>query len=438
MMGKAEHKRRTISTRRWIGRSALAGSVLGLFLVSGGASCGGTATGGGLLIDSNTNWLQRCGPEVPCAGALLCLCGMCSQPCAASAECGLLEGATCGGSCGEAAPSGGGMCVLACISSSECGEGFVCEASECRPEPAKVSELPLGDVQVPTDGPCTNAFVSEDNLFAAAHADLAAQDADDRQFIRYVSFANRFNAGACAPELGAERDALVKLLNSTSMDASITLPAAVDSGRVLYRIDLRDYGWDRPLRVGENDYGDSWEAITLGSPYGIEFEGPEADVMRADTGATVPLMQADAFVYAAGREETYMALIDLPETRDDLLLELGIDVDANRRDGQARRAATTKSRISRLDRIIERHEIEVRAGVFWMTLDFDDSNTLGTSFAQPLRTESDGGVITFSLPNGLPAFAVYDQGGQLVPDSDILLDTSQNNFRALTAVSCMS
>lgn len=419
----------------WILRDAIAGCVIGLVLTSGGASCGGSAAGPGLLIDSNTNWLSRCSAEVPCGGALICLCGMCSQPCAETPECGLLDGATCGASCGEAA-SVAGMCVLACTSAAECGDGFVCEASECRPAPADVSDQALGDVEVQTPGPCTNAFVSMDSLFARAHSDLATQDTDVQRYARYVSLANRWNAGACAPELEVARTAIGKALNSASVTTSMALPVAIDPDRLLYRVDLRDYAWQRQLVVQGQLYPDAWEAMLADNPYALPFEGPEADVLTAATGTLVPLIRSDVVVEAITRGELYMALIDLPQEVDTLFARLGVDVAGGSTAG-AQRAGTTKSRISRGDRIIERQPAS-SGGAVWLAMDFSGDNPLGDIFTQPIDIAYDLGAVLFSLPNGLPAFALFESDGRFVEDSNLLLDTNQNNFRATTAVSCMS
>lgn len=438
MMGKPESLRGQSQRRRWLRWSLLA--TLGLGAALGGASCGGTAGSRTPLLQSNTNWLQRCGPDVPCSGALICLCGMCSQPCSESTECGRLEGASCGGSCGDAAPAGatapaGGMCVLGCSSDDECGADFTCQASECRPRPAELDEQTLGDPRVDTVGTCSNTFISLDDVLSHASRDVAGQDASDQPFLRYVSFANRNDAGVCAAELETERLALTKALNSTSQRATITAPTPIDADRLIYRIDLRDYGWDTPRTLNGVDYANVWDLLVTSSPYGVALEGDDAGLLASDTGTAVPLLPADAVIHGAARGDEYMSLLQLPQTLNELFDTLGIDPDANRRDGEARRVGTNQSRISRATRILERHELEVRAGVLWMSYDFLSEFDL---FSDPLAVDADGGTVIFSLPNGLPGFALYDRDGLLEPSTDILLDTNQNDFRAQTAVSCMN
>jgi hypothetical protein len=115
--------------------------------------------------------------------------------------------------------------------------------------------------------------------------------------------------------------------------------------------------------------------------------------------------------------------------------ELGIDVDQNTLDEDQLRAGTTKSRISRQDRLVQRDEIEVRAGALWQSFDFeDDANE--SIFEDPFDFTPGGTEAIFTLPNGMLGFIIADAADVIVEDSDILLDTNQNNFRAITAVSC--
>jgi hypothetical protein len=99
------------------------------------------------------------------------------------------------------------------------------------------------------------------------------------------------------------------------------------------------------------------------------------------------------------------------------------------------RAGTTKSRISRQDRLVQRDDIEVRGGALWQSFDFeDDANE--SIFEDPFGFAAGGTEAIFTLPNGMLGFIIADADGNIVEDSDILLDTNQNNFRAVTSISC--
>ena len=283
-------------------------------------------------------------------------------------------------------------------------------------------------------GPTLNA----DDLYGFIAADLASQDADDRPFQRYVTLANRFNAGQCGGDLADDRAAIGELFNSTSIDTTISRPVAIDADEVIFRVDLRDYAWDREIVVDGRSFTDGWEAALANSPYAIEFTGPEAEDAKVDSGTAIPLINFDALADIASQSSLYYALIDVPGTSDGLLLDsFAIDVEQNRRDGESVLAGTTRSRISRADRLIERNALEVRAGFIWRAFDFlDESNV--SIFEDPLSLDSDGSVALFTLPNGLLGFAIFDDEGARRDDSDILLDTNQNNFRATVALSCLN
>lgn len=412
------------------GLAACAGVALGL--AASAPSCGGTALDSGFLSDSNTNWVRRCGPLAPCPGALSCLCGMCSQPCAETNECARLEGARCGSSCGESPSVAGGMCVLSCATSDDCGAGFACQSGECRAAPSE--EESLGDASRPSGGACANPFVSFDSLYAAAYADSLAQDAADAPFQRYVSMANRWNAGACPEELEIERKALSEALNGASTSPTLSHPEPIDSDRLLYRIDIRDYGWDRPIRVSGEGHADGWAAAVSETAFAAEFTGPEADALKARASTAVPLIQSDALVAAIMTGELYMSLVDLPGSLGELYASLGVDRAADEGVSGRLRAGTTQSRAAIAPVIIERNSLPVRRGMVWTAFNLPIEGDL---FESALAVPFAGGEVIFSLPNGLPAFAIFDAGGRLGPESDLLLDTAQNDFRARAAVSCL-
>jgi len=111
-------------------------------------------------------------------------------------------------------------------------------------------------------------------------------------------------------------------------------------------------------------------------------------------------------------------------------------VAQNLADSEQVRAGTTKSRISRQDRVIERDEIDIRPGVLWQSFDFLANDANQSIFDDPFDFAEGGTEAIFSLNNGLLGFIIADQDSVIREDSDILLDTNQNNFRAVTSISC--
>jgi glucuronoarabinoxylan endo-1,4-beta-xylanase len=89
---------------------------------------------------SQTNWLFSCDSAEQC-GALECICGACTAPCASSdSACGDLPGASCIASieqgaialCGGQAPPSG-LCLPRCDDSRPCADGTSCVAGVCTP-----------------------------------------------------------------------------------------------------------------------------------------------------------------------------------------------------------------------------------------------------------------------------------------------------------------
>jgi mono/diheme cytochrome c family protein len=278
-----------------------------------------------------------------------------------------------------------------------------------------------------------------DDLYAAVADDIAGEDADDQVNFRYIALTNRFTAGVCADTaLDNDRQALIKMVNSLSNQTSVETLFEVNKERTIYRIDLRDYGWDRPISVNGTAFTDVWEAIAGNNAYAVQFTGDDADRAIEDAGTNFPVMLADSMLDAATIGNLYYAIIDVDvnQTIDQFILDtLQIDVVADLEDSDLVRAGTTKSRISRQDRVVERHEINARPGAFWQSFDFaDDQNE--SIFEDPFAFNEGGREAIFTLNNGLLGFLIADDQGNLVEDSDILLDTNQNNFRAVTSVSC--
>jgi hypothetical protein len=296
----------------------------------------------------------------------------------------------------------------------------------------------------PVNNNCPDNEFSYDDLYVDVANDLQDLDADDALTARYISLTNRFQAGVCADgtALDRDRDAIAKLVNALSTDTSVTPPLPVNRDETLYRIDLEDYGWDEPVTVVidgvATDFADKWEAIVANNPYAVEFVGEDADQAKLDSGTTVPVMFADSMLDVAAIGNLYYALIDVDvnDTLDNFILnDLQIDVDLNLENEDQVRAGTTKSRISRQDRMVQRDDIEARAGVLWQSFDFlDDQNE--SIFEDPFGFAEGGTEAIFTLPNGMFGYIIADENSAIVEDSDILLDSSQNNFRAITSISC--
>ena len=241
-----------------------------------------------------------------------------------------------------------------------------------------------------------NAVIDQDSLYQMINADLAGRDVEDLRFARYLSLADLSNA--CTGSLDADRAALSKLINSLSISATLTQPLAVDAAETLYRIDLRDYDWDRQIELGGKRFDDAWEALIASSAYALPFVGDDADDAVSDTGTAVPVLFGSAFVAAAASAPLYYALLGVSADLDDQLSdELGIDVAADRANGETVRAGfVADGQAGETQFLAERFDLEVRAGVAWQISEFG-----GDLFDDPLGNASGERELIFTLPNGL-------------------------------------
>lgn len=281
-----------------------------------------------------------------------------------------------------------------------------------------------------------NAPVSAYDVLRRIQDDVTLVDVDDRPFTRYLTLTHLYNAGLCDEDLDAYRMAVSKLINALSTEAIIEAPVAIDAEETIYRIDLRDYGWDEPLGLS----ADKWEALVEANPYSMERLEDEAETIKTLTETDVFMLPGDAFIDVAGQPPLYHDLVEIPQNFFELAASLGVDVDANVTDEEVVRAGLLDSGVSRQNRIVERHEIPLAANrVMWISYDFaDDSQEDQNIFASPLDFNEAGGEAIFSLPNGLHAYMLYEANGNRLdvgPDN-IVTDPSQEDQNVRNGVSC--
>src|SRR3954470_14322280 len=91
-------------------------------------------------------------------------------------------------------------------------------------------------------------------------------------------------------------------------DAVVQSLVPIDADQTIYRLDLRDFDWNRPIAGGAARLSDAWEALIAQSPYALPYVGDDADDAVADTGTSVPVLLGSAFVSAAARAPLYYSL----------------------------------------------------------------------------------------------------------------------------------
>jgi len=289
-------------------------------------------------------------------------------------------------------------------------------------------------------GVCADGqLIDFDTVYEAVAADLGAAASADAPFFRYLTLSNRFDSTGCSgTALDVDRRALTKLVNMLSLGSTATAPVAIDTERTMYRLDERNYQWNRSITVNGQTFADLWEAAVAANPFAVEFSGSSADPAKAAAGTTVPVMLADSFLDTVATGDLYYASIGV--TRGDAIdtfisTGLGVDAAGNLANGTQVRAGTTKSSVQRQDVVVQGDAVRVGQGRLWQAFNIDPAQSI---FETPLGLETGGREAIFTLPNGMMAFLIADATGAIAIDSEVLLDTQQANLRAIASISCSS
>jgi len=302
-------------------------------------------------------------------------------------------------------------------------------------------------------------FVDNDTLIREMNQDIQTLDSTDQPFTRYLTVAYDSNGGGCGRELDRQRYALFKMINSVSTNTVITQPLAIDKAQLVYRIDIRDYNWDRPIDLQDDgvvDFNDAWDAIagTVGD-YAVEYTGTDADALKAASGNAIPFLPVNAVLQEAEHNDLYYALIGGKASLFDFEKDvLKIDTAADLAENDVMRAGFTNSGVSKQDRTLNRFDSGLAVGQnYWLSFDFNGGAGGGDAaaegdrhdanesiFSNPLGFQFAGGEAIFSLPNGLQGYYVAKFDGTRLNDAPIgvVVDPSQNGGNVVNGASCNS
>lgn len=278
-----------------------------------------------------------------------------------------------------------------------------------RPSRGELTLLTRFIDQLPAAPPaeCTTLpFQSTDALYAALLADVSSAPPEDRPFLRYAGLTYASNAGWCGAALERQRAALFKLVNSVSTTPDVVVPRALDEHGLSYRLDLRDYGWNRAIvraEQGSEPHADGWAAIVAhAGSYSLELQGSEADELKRETGALVPYLPAHALLHAAAGE-AYYQLLGVPDSIYEAEAVLGIDLQQQLLDGLVQHAGFTGRRA---DSLVRRVEQSAPGRYYWL---IDTQNNTGSEsiFEDPFGSGYPVDAL-FHLPNGLFAYHLED------------------------------
>jgi len=318
-------------------------------------------------------------------------------------------------------------------------------AASDREPPAFDGGLQQRDAERPSDPApeqpmgASYRFQSIEARTRAILADVRSLGPNDRLRARYLDFTALANGGIRGEQLETYREALSFLLNSLSRGRNVVVPRALDESRLVYRVDLRDYGLS----------AESWRLLEQRYPYGVVYrqdsrlfqsDEPSSAQVRAETGTQIPVLQADWFIAHASRPPLYYQLLALPSTVAELEAELGIDLERNVASALVARAGFAISSSSPSNRVIERHERGGGGGALWRSYEFLNNLDRRNIFAFPLDFQPDGVEIMFQLDNGLSAYFVADAAGKRLDKvaNELLRDPLARDGAAEAGISCMS
>jgi len=284
-------------------------------------------------------------------------------------------------------PVCGGLCGCLC-GVLACGGNAKDAREEVSSDEAPPDESPAGEVL-----PDTPLVVSPlAGAFAPLIADALAQPEEARPYLRYV-LASR---GADALESERERLALLRLVNSVSLSPELAAPVVL-AELSAYRLDLRDYLWDRAVDVGGVTFSDAWEAIVERS--GLALPALAEAPLAALTGTATAVLPARAFLAAASSGAVYYALTGAPGFEMDLQegLAARFPEPETERVYNPGFGAETRHPYQGARRLVLPD-----GSAYWQGL--PDTSRGNSLYQDPFSFNSWETDAIYPLPNGLPAF----------------------------------
>lgn len=298
------------------------------------------------------------------------------------------------------------------------------------------------------------SFIPVSQMLSLIRDDLAAQQNQGVQveFLRYFTLIHLNNQPAeqvSDEDLELYRAALSKAINSLSWNNQPLIPRAIDPGKMIFAIDLRELKWEQ-----------LWNQIVASYPYGLTYEKhgdlkyriPYVDIVRLSR-SELPFIRGDWFAATATRPPLYFDLLKLPKTDTELETRLDVNIPENFKADRLMRAGFARSKISpQANRLLERHDESY--GGYWKSYDFRAGAPLsqlplyplgpkfnGNKFAH-FAFEQGGGEIIFNLPNGLQGYFVVNGKGERLDAAPTAIVSDPRRISGapdiVTGVSCIA
>jgi serine/threonine-protein kinase len=289
---------------------------------------------------------------------------------------------------------------------------------EGQPQPSAVEKELLKqwiDAGAPKPEREKRPFKREEDVQADILNDLRGTKASDRTFQRYFTITHLYNnnENVSAVDLRLYRAAFAKAVNHLSWESRIVVPTAIDREQTVFRLDLRDLGWDKR---------NIWQSVLAVYPYGLKFNRVEDPQIREIdrqlellSGTPLAYVRADWLSVTATRPPLYHVILAIPTTDRELEKQLNVDVQRD----------FLRNRL----RLLDRHQSAY--SYYWKSYDFAQNNKNGNLFRFPLGPkfkanpfnrqafEHDGGEIIFTLPNRLQGFMLVDAKGKRIDEGPI-------------------
>jgi mono/diheme cytochrome c family protein len=292
----------------------------------------------------------------------------------------------------------------------------------------------------PQDSGSQLTFTDINTRLRAIRDDLYTfENPTDRLRMRYIDLSNYANAGHKEKEVETYRQAVSFAVNSLSLGRNVIAPEAIDAQKLIWRIDLRDYGWS----------AQTWNLLEAEYPYAViydddsrlfPFDEVSAEQIRDETGTQIPYLQGEWFLSHAIRPPLYFQILQLPDTLQGLEAQLGIDIQNDIDTEQVIRSGFVNAGPSQFNRVIERHELNGNQGSFWLSYDFKDNLDLSNIFTHPLDFQEAGGEVIFNLDNGMQAYFVINNQGARFDKApvEVVQDPLARDGAVETGLSCMN
>lgn len=278
-----------------------------------------------------------------------------------------------------------------------------------RPEIDVLTRWVQGGALAPAHPPAPATLVEPLAILHQAVEDLEKLPSGERRWTRYLSLQHVYNLLLTRHTAPAEITArltrygkgLAKALNSLSLGDKVVDLQPVGTQGLLFRLNLRDYGWDH----------DTWEKVVNKNSFTVQSTDFDQRKANSYTGTFQPVVRGDWFVSAITVPPLYYDILSLPKTDLELERQLGVEVQADIADFTAQRAGVIQSGVSQNNRIVERHPLKSWVGSYWKSYDFVDNNDKHNILEFPLgprgfdtNFEPAAGEIIWNLPNGLQAY----------------------------------